>query len=139
MAGDLSARQSVLYRLSPLTASRISVGFALIAALWLTVGSVRGALIAFIAALAVLVSGYAGRMLAGRRPVAPVEWGLTGCGMVSEFLIYVGVAAAASLHARRAAGPGGRLAARHVRGRVRRRGQRRRVAAGDPGGGRVAC
>lgn len=101
MAGDVSARQSVLYRyrLSPLTVSRISVGFALIAALWLTVGSVDGALIALIAALAVIVCGYAGRMLAGQRPAAAVAWGLTGCGMVAEFLIYAGIAGAASMHA----------------------------------------
>jgi Family of unknown function (DUF5941) len=99
MAGDLSARHSVLYRMSPLTASRISVGFALIAALWLTVGSVRGAVIALIAALAAIVCGYIGRSLAGRRPAAPVEWGLAGSGMVAEFLVYAGIAAAASMHA----------------------------------------
>ncbi len=99
MAGGLSARQSVLDRLSPLTVSRISVGFALIAALWLTVGSVHGALIAFIAALAVIVCGYAGRLQAGPRPAAAVEWGLTGAGMVAEFLIYAGIAAEASMHA----------------------------------------
>jgi Family of unknown function (DUF5941) len=106
MAGGLSARQSVLYRLSPLTVSRISVGFALIAALWLTVGSVHGALIAFIAALAAIVCGYIARMQAGQRPVAAVEWGLTGSGMVAEFLIYAGIAAAASMHAAGIGQPG---------------------------------
>jgi hypothetical protein len=98
MAGHLGARQSVIFRLSPLTLSRISVGFALIAGLWLTVASVHGEVIALIAALAVVVCGHVGRVLAGRRSTAPVEWGLAGCGMVAEFLVYAGIAGAASLH-----------------------------------------
>ncbi|HEY0934599.1 MAG TPA: DUF5941 domain-containing protein [Trebonia sp.] len=107
MAGHLSARQSVLYRLSPLTLSRISVGFALIAALWLTVASVRGDFIALIAALAVLVCGQAGRLLAGLRAAPAVEWGLAGSGMVAEFLVYAGLAVAADRHAAAFAGLAG--------------------------------
>lgn len=99
MAGQLGARQSVLFRLSPLTLSRISVGFALIAALWLSVASVHGEVIALIAALAVVVCGHVGRLLAGLRSSATVEWGLAGCGMVAEFLVYAGIAAAGTLHA----------------------------------------
>jgi hypothetical protein len=98
MAGHLGARRSVIFRLSPLTLSRISVGFALIAGLWLTVASVHGEVIALIAALAVVVCGHVGRLLAGLRSTAPVEWGLAGCGMVAEFLVYAGIAGAASLH-----------------------------------------
>jgi hypothetical protein len=98
MAGHLGARQSVFSRLSPLTLSRISVGFAMIAALWLSVASVRGAVIASIAALAVAVCGYAGRLLAGPDCAPAVQWGQAGCGIVAEFLIYTGIAAAASLH-----------------------------------------
>ena len=99
MAGHLSAPQSVLSQLSPLTLSRISVGFALIAALWLTVASVHGDLIALIAALAVLVCGQAGRLLAGLRAAPAVEWGLAGAGLIAEFLVYAGLAVAADLHA----------------------------------------
>jgi Family of unknown function (DUF5941) len=98
MAGHLGARQSVFSRLSPLTLSRISVGFALIAALWLAVASVHGAVIALIAALAVVVCGYVGRVLAGLRSVPAVEWGQAGCGMVAEFLVYAGIGTAASVH-----------------------------------------
>jgi hypothetical protein len=75
------------------------VGFALIAALWLTVASLRGEVIAFVATPAVAICGYVSRMVASQRSGAAVEWGLAGCGMVAEFVIYAGIAGAASLHA----------------------------------------
>jgi len=99
MSGHLSARQSAaLSRLTPLTLSQISLGFAAIAAVWLTVASVHGEVIALVAALAVVICGQAGRALAGRRPATVVEWGLAGCGMLAEFIIYVAIAAAVSVH-----------------------------------------
>jgi Family of unknown function (DUF5941) len=98
MSGYLSARQSMLHRLAPLTLSRISVGFALIAALWLFVASVHGEVIALVAAGAVFVCAHVGRVLAGQRSSAAVDWGLAGYGMIAEFLVYVGIAAAAALH-----------------------------------------
>jgi Family of unknown function (DUF5941) len=107
MAGQLGARQTAFSRLSPLTLSRISVGFALIAALWLAAASVRGEVIAVIAALAVTLCGYAGRAVAGLRPLPAVAWGQAGCGMVAEFLVYAGIGVAASLHAVRPAGLAG--------------------------------
>jgi hypothetical protein len=107
MAGPMTARQSVLLRLSPLTLSRIAVGFALIAALWLAVGSSHGEIIAVAAAFAVAISGHAGRVLAGRQPVAGVQWSLAGCGLLSEFVIYAGIAAGISLHAGLAPGVAG--------------------------------
>ena len=94
----LSARQSALYRLHPLMLSRISVAFAAITAVWLSVASVHGEVIALVAAIAVVVTGHAGRMLAGERAAAAVEWGLAGCGMLAEFMVYAGIAAAVSLH-----------------------------------------
>ena len=95
---QLSARQAALYRFNPLMLSRISVAFAAITAVWLTVASVHGRVIALVAAIAVLITGQAGRMLAGERAPAAVEWGLAGCGMLAEFLVYAGIAAAVSLH-----------------------------------------
>jgi hypothetical protein len=94
----LSVRQSALYRLNPLMLSRISVAFAAITAVWLTVATVHGEVIALVAAIAVVVSGHAGRMLAGERSSADIEWGLAGCGMLAEFIVYAGIAAAVSLH-----------------------------------------
>lgn len=96
---DGITRQPVLSRLSPLTVSRISVGFALITALWLAVASVHGDVIALIAAGAVVICCHLGRVLAGPRPGAVVEWGLAGCGVLAECLVYTGMAAAIALHA----------------------------------------
>jgi len=93
-----SAHQSALARLSPLMLARISVACAAIAAVWLSVASVHAELIALAAASGVVVSGHAGRMLAGERCAAAVEWGLVGCGMLAEFAVYAGVAVAADLH-----------------------------------------
>jgi hypothetical protein len=111
MAGDMSAPPSARFRLAPLTLSQISVGFALITALWLTVASVHGEVIALIASLAVVTCCHVGRMLAGQRPAAPVEWGLAGYGVLAELLVYAGIAAAASLHAVLPAGLAGTFAA----------------------------
>ena len=98
MSGYLSARRSLLYRLAPLTLSRISVGFALIAALWLVAASLHGAIIALVAAVAVFACAHSGRVLADQRSPVIVEWGLAGYGMLAEFVVYAGIAAAASLH-----------------------------------------
>src|SRR5580658_656301 len=112
MSGYLSTRQSMLHRVSPLTLSRISVGFALIAALWLAVASVHGEVIALVAAAAVFICAHVGRVLAGQRSSATVDWGLAGYGMFAEFLVYAGIAAAVELHP--AGQPG--LAANSLRG-----------------------
>jgi hypothetical protein len=95
----LSVRPFALTRLTPLTLARISVAFAAIAAVWLTVASVRAELIAVAAAAAVVLSGYIGRVLAGQRSATAIEWGLVGSGMLSEFLVYAGIAAAVGFHA----------------------------------------
>lgn len=95
----LSVSQSLFSRLSPMTLGRLSVALAVIAAVWLTVGSAHAELIALVAATAVTVVGRAGRVLAGPQPAAAVEWGLAGCGMLAEFSVYAGIAAAADLHA----------------------------------------
>ena len=94
-----SARPSALSRLTPLTLARISVAFAAITAVWLTVASVHAEVIATVAATAAVVSGHIGRVLAGERSATTVEWGLAGCGMLAEFLVYAGIAAAVGFHA----------------------------------------
>jgi uncharacterized protein DUF5941 len=95
----LSARQPALYRLNPLMMSRISVAFAAITAVWLMVASVHGEVIALVAAAAVVLSGHVGRVQAGQRSAAVVEWGMACCGMLAEFMVYAGIAAAVSFHA----------------------------------------
>lgn len=95
----LSVGQSVFSRLGPLALGRISVAFAVIAAVWLIAASVRAELIALVAAAAVAIVGHAARVLAGQRAAAAVEWGLAGCGMLAEVAVYAGIAIAADFHA----------------------------------------
>ncbi len=94
----LSVRQSVLFRLGPLTLSRISVSFAAIAAVWLTVASPHAEVIALIAVTAMAVVGHAGRAAAGQRPATSIEWDLVVCGIIGEFLVYPAIAAAVVFH-----------------------------------------
>jgi hypothetical protein len=94
----LSVRQSALSRLGPLALSRISVSFAVIAAVWLTVASAHAAVIALAAASAMAVVGHVGRAAAGQRPAASIEWGLVVWGILGEFAVYAAIAAAAGLH-----------------------------------------
>jgi hypothetical protein len=94
----LSVRQSALSRLGPLTLSRISVSFAVIAAVWLTVASVHAEVIALAAATGLVLLGHAGRVAAGLRPATSIEWGLVVWGVLGEFAIYAGIAAAVAYH-----------------------------------------
>jgi hypothetical protein len=94
----LSVQQSALARLSPLMLARISVACAAIAAVWLAVATMHAGVIALVAATCMAVSGYAGRVLAGPRCAAAIEWGLAGCGMLAEFAVYAGICIAADLH-----------------------------------------
>jgi hypothetical protein len=94
----LSVRPAALYRLNPLTLAWISVAFAAITALWLTAASAHAEVIALVAAIAVVISGHVGRVLAGQRSAVATEWGLAGCGMLAEFVVYAGIAAAVGFH-----------------------------------------
>src|SRR5579863_8451784 len=94
----LSVRQSAFSHLGPLTLSRISVSFAVIAAVWLTVASTHGEMIALVAAVATVVASHAGRAAGGQRPATSIEWGLVVWGVLGEFVIYAGMAAAISFH-----------------------------------------
>jgi hypothetical protein len=95
----LSARPLAISLLTPLMLARISVAFAAIAAVWLTVASVHAEVIAVIATAAAVTLGHVGRVLAGERSSTVVEWGLVGSGMLAEFLVYAGIAAAVGFHA----------------------------------------
>jgi hypothetical protein len=95
----LSARPLALSRLTPLTLARISLAFAAIAAVWLTVASARAEVIALVAAVAVVVLGHVARVLAGERTATVIEWGLIVCGMLTEFVVYAGISAAVDFHA----------------------------------------
>ena len=105
-AAGLVVRLAIACRITPVAMAAISVGFAVIAAVWLTLGTTRADGVALIAAVAVFVAGHAGRVLAGLalgpsaagRAAPVVDRGLTACGVLAEVVIYAGIAAAVSLH-----------------------------------------
>jgi Family of unknown function (DUF5941) len=117
-AGPL-VRLAIACRITPVAMAAISVAFAIIAAVWLTLGTTRADGVALAAAVAVFVAGNVGRVLAG--PIldqrvsagwgsaAVVEWGLVAFGVLAEVVIYAGIAAGVSLHPASAslAGPAG--------------------------------
>lgn len=94
----LDATQAALSRPSALTLAGISVALAAIAAVWLATGSVHAEVIALAAATVAAVSGHVARMSAARRAAAVIEWGLLGCGMLTEFGVYAGIGVAVDLH-----------------------------------------
>ena len=102
-------RLAIACRIPPVAMARISVGFAVIAAVWLSLGSARADGVALVAAVAVFVAIYVGQVLAEESPAPAVDWGLTACGLLGELFIYAGIAAGVSLKSVSAApsGPAG--------------------------------
>jgi Family of unknown function (DUF5941) len=112
-------RLAIACRITPVAMAAISVGFAAIATVWLTLGTARADGVALVAVIAFFVAGHTGRVLAApmfERPspdgwgsTSVVEWGLTAFGVLGEVVIYAGIAAAVSLHSASAspAGPAG--------------------------------
>jgi hypothetical protein len=96
MAG---ARQAAVSVLAPPSVSWFSVGFAVIAAVWLTLDSPRADGVALAALCAVYLAGRISRSLAGPAPSAAAAWSLTACGVLAECVVYAGMAATAGLHA----------------------------------------
>jgi hypothetical protein len=105
----LVVRLAIACRIPPVALARISLGFAVIAAVWLSLGSVGDDGVGLVASIAVFVVIDAGRVL-GRESDAPVvEWGLTACALLAELFVYAGMAAGVSLRLVTAApsGPAG--------------------------------
>jgi Family of unknown function (DUF5941) len=102
-------RLAIACRMPPVAMARISVGFAVIAAVWLSLGSARADGIALVAAIAVFVAVFVGQVLAAESPAPVADWGLTACGLLAELFIYAGIAAGVSLKTVSAApaGPAG--------------------------------
>jgi hypothetical protein len=101
-------RLAIACRIPPVAMARISVGFAVIAAIWLSVGSSRADVVALVAAVAVFVAVYVGQVLGAQSPASAVDWGLTACGLLGELCIYAGIAAGVSLKTVSAAARGHR-------------------------------
>jgi hypothetical protein len=102
-------RLAIACRIPPVAMARISVGFAVIAAVWLSLGSARADGVALVAAVAVFGAIYVGRLLGETSPAPALEWALTACGLLAELFIYAGIAAGVSLKTVSAApaGPAG--------------------------------
>ena len=84
-------RLAIACRVPPVAMAKISVGFAVIAAIWLSLGSARADGVALVAAVAVFVAVYVGQVLAEKSPASAVDWGLTACGLLAELVIYAGI------------------------------------------------
>jgi len=95
MAG---ARQAAVSVLAPPSVSWFSVGFAVIAAVWLTLDSPRADGVALAALCAVYLAGRVSRSLAGPMPSAAAAWSLAACGLLAECVVYAGMAVTAGLH-----------------------------------------
>ena len=102
------ARWASSSHLAPPAMGTIALGFGVIAAVWLTVGSVRAAMIAFGALLAAFVTGRAARLMAGQAETVGTEWGLAVCATLTELAVYAGIAGSAMVN-RPAAGMTGPL------------------------------
>jgi hypothetical protein len=100
------ARWARSLQLAPATLAAIALGFGVIAAAWLTVASVRAAMVAFGALLAAFVAGRAARLMSTHMLTAGTEWGLAVCATLTELAVYAGIAGSAVVN-RSAAGMSG--------------------------------
>jgi hypothetical protein len=92
------ARQAVVSVLAPPSVSWFSVGFAVIAAVWLSLDQARADGVALAALVAVFLAGLVSRSLAGPTPSAVAAWSVVACGVLAECVVYAGMAATAGLH-----------------------------------------
>jgi hypothetical protein len=92
------ARWASSLQLAPAALAAIALGFGVIAAAWLTVASVRAAMIAFGALLAAFVAGRASRLMSGQVLTASTEWGLAVCATLTELAVYAGIAGSAMVN-----------------------------------------
>jgi len=90
-------RLAIAWQIPPVAVARISLGFAVIAAVWLSLGSARDDGVALAAAIAVFMAVDAARVLGQESDAPVVEWGLTACALLAELFVYAGMAAGVSL------------------------------------------
>jgi hypothetical protein len=102
------ARWAAERQLAPIAVSSFSLGFAVIAAAWLTEVSARGQAIGFLALIASVIAGRVARLMdgsfpggraeypPGRRLTAATAWGQAACALLSELVIYAGLAGGVS-------------------------------------------
>jgi hypothetical protein len=90
------ARWAVERQLTPIAVASFSLGFAVIAAAWLTELSTRGQAIGFVALIASVIAGRVAHLMADSRVTAATAWGLAACALLTELAIYAGLAGGVS-------------------------------------------
>jgi hypothetical protein len=90
------ARWAISRSVKPVAMSAFAVGFAAIAAVWLTGISVRAEATACVALVAAFVAGRAGRLMAGTQVSPATDWGQGACALLTELVVYAGIAGGAS-------------------------------------------
>lgn len=100
------ARWASSRRVNPVAMSSFAVGFGAIAAVWLTGISVRAEATACVALLAAFVAGRAARLMAGPRAAPATDWGQGACAVLTELVVYAGIAGGASANAAITGGTG---------------------------------
>lgn len=98
--GRLAARSG----LAPVALSGFSLGFAVIAAVWLTGLSPHAEMIAFVALVASFVTCQAARWYGARRLTATADWVQGACALLAELAVYAGIAGGVSANAGARAG-----------------------------------
>jgi Family of unknown function (DUF5941) len=108
------ARWAAARRLAPLAVSGFSLGFAVIAAVWLTGSSANTELIALVALIASFLTCRAARVYAGRvfrrasvADAASTDWAQGACALLAELAVYAGIAGGVSANASAATGLSG--------------------------------
>jgi hypothetical protein len=111
--GRQAACSAARHGLTPVALSGFSLGFAVIAAVWLTGLSPHADGAALLALLASAVSGRAARWYGAWLPTATADWAQGACALLAELAVYAGIAGGASANA--GAGVSGPVGS-HLRG-----------------------
>lgn len=90
------ARWAAERQLAPIAVASFSLGFAVIAAAWLTEVSARGQAIGLVALIASVIAGRVARLMDDSRVTAATAWGQAACALLSEMVIYAGLAGGVS-------------------------------------------
>jgi hypothetical protein len=90
------ARRAAERHIAPIAVASFSLGFAIIAAAWLTELSPRGQAIGLVALIASVIAGRVARLMDGGRVTAATAWGLAACTLLAELAIYAGLAGGVS-------------------------------------------
>ncbi|HWG00565.1 MAG TPA: DUF5941 domain-containing protein [Trebonia sp.] len=92
--------------LSPITLSAFSLGFAIIAAVWLTGISAHADAVAFVALVASYVTCRTARYYSSGQLTAAADWAHGACALLAELAVYAGIAGGVSANVAASAGTG---------------------------------